>query len=132
VKRFITLFAVLAMLAAASVTWAQTNTLVYGTTDKVTDMDTASAYDFHTWEIFQNVSSGLLAYTPGTTKIVPALATGYTVNEGGDEYTFTLRKGVTFSNGNPFNADAVKWNIDRVAKLNGDPAALVTQYVKSV
>ncbi|MGA2766554.1 MAG: ABC transporter substrate-binding protein [Spirochaetia bacterium] len=131
-KRFITLFAVLAMLAAASVTWAQTNTLVYGTTDKVTDMDTASAYDFHTWEIFQNVSSGLLAYTPGTTKIVPALATGYTVNEGGDEYTFTLRKGVTFSNGNPFNADAVKWNIDRVAKLNGDPAALVTQYVKSV
>ena len=132
-RRLITLLAVLALLGAAAVTWAQANdTLVYGTTDKVTDMDPASAYDFHTWEIFQNVSSGLLAYTPGTTKIVPGLATGYTVSEGGDEYTFTLRKGVTFSNGNPFNAEAVKWSIDRVAKLNGDPAALVTQYVKSV
>ena len=132
-KRLMTLIAALAMLAAAGVTWAQaSDTLVYGTTDKVTDMDPASAYDFHTWEIFQNVSSGLLAYTPGTTNIVPALATGYTVNAAGDEYTFTLRKGVKFSNGNPFNADAVKWSIDRVAKLNGDPAALVTQYVKSV
>jgi peptide/nickel transport system substrate-binding protein len=107
-------------------------TLVYGTTDKVTDMDPASAYDFHTWEIFQNVSSGLLAYTPGTTNIVPALATGYTVNDTGTEYTFKLRKGIKFSNGTPFTAKAVKWSIDRVAALNGDPAALVTQYVKSV
>ncbi len=132
-KRFIAFSAAFALLLAATVTWAQADgTLVYGTTDKVTDMDPASAYDFHTWEIFQNISSGLLAYTPGTTKIVPALATGYTVNEGGDEYTFTLRKGVKFSNGDDFNAQAVKWSIDRVAKLNGDPAALVTQYVKSV
>jgi peptide/nickel transport system substrate-binding protein len=73
-----------------------------------------------------------MAYTPGTTNLVPALATGYTVNAKGDEYTFKLRKGVKFSNGTPFNAAVVKWNIDRVAKLNGDPAALVTQYVKSV
>ncbi|MGA2611914.1 MAG: ABC transporter substrate-binding protein [Spirochaetia bacterium] len=132
-KRLITSIAVLALLASAAVTWAQAkDTLVYGTTDKVTDMDPASAYDFHTWEIFQNVSSGLLAYTPGTTDIVPALASSYAVNKAGDEYTFTLRKGLKFSNGNPFNAQAVKWNIDRVAALKGDPAALVTNYVKSV
>lgn len=130
------LFAVLTgcmFLLAAAGAWAQASgTLVYGTTDKVTDMDPASAYDFHTWEIFQNVSSGLLAYAPGTMTIVPALATGYTANAAGDVYTFKLRKGLKFSNGSPFNAQAVKWNIDRVAKLNGDPAALVTQYVKSV
>jgi len=130
-KRLFTLLIVLGLAFSVSAVWAQ-DTLVYGTTDKVTDMDTASAYDFHTWEIFQNVSSGLLAYTPGTTTLVPALATGYTVNAAGDEYTFTLRKGVKFSNGDAFNASVVKWNIDRVAKLNGDPAALVTQYVKEV
>ena len=33
--------------------------LVYGTTEKVSDMDTANAYDFHTWEIFQYPSSPL-------------------------------------------------------------------------
>jgi len=132
-KRLVVLFGALALLTSATAAWAQaSDTLVYGTTDKVTDMDPASAYDFHTWEIFQNVSSGLLAYTPGTTDIVPALATGYTVNKAGDEYTFTLRKGLKFSNGNPFNAEAVKWNIDRVAALKGDPAALVTNFVKSV
>jgi len=107
-------------------------TLVYGTTDKVTKMDPADAYDIHTWEIFQNISAGLLMYTPGTATIVPGLATAYTVNATGDVYTFTLRKGVKFSNGDAFNAQAVKWSIDRVIKLNGDPAALVTQYVKSV
>ena len=130
-KRLFTLLLVLGLALSVSSLGAQ-STLVYGTTDKVTDMDPASAYDFHTWEIFQNVSSGLLAYTPGTTNLVPALATGYTVNAAGDEYTFKLRKGVKFSNGTPFTAAAVKWSIDRVAKLNGDPAALVTQYVKSV
>lgn len=130
-KRLFTLLIVLGLALSVSNVWAQ-DALVYGTTDKVTKMDTADAYDFHTWEIFQNVGSGLMGYTPGTDKLVPALATGYTVNAKGDEYTFTLRKGVKFSNGDPFDAQAVKWTIDRVVKLNGDPAALITQYVKSV
>jgi peptide/nickel transport system substrate-binding protein len=129
-KRMILAMLVLGLAFTVSSLGAQA--LVYGTTDKVTDMDPASAYDFHTWEIFQNVSEGLMAYTPGTTNIVPGLATGYTVSADGKEYTVKLRKGVKFSNGTPFTASVVKWNIDRVAKLNGDPAALVTQYVKSV
>jgi peptide/nickel transport system substrate-binding protein len=37
-------------------------TLVYGTTEKVIDMDPANAYDFHTWEIFYNIYEGLLEY----------------------------------------------------------------------
>ena len=94
-KRVSVLALVLGLALAVSGIGAQ-STLVYGTTDKVTDMDPASAYDLHPWEIFQNVSSGLLAYTPGTTNLVPALATGYTVNAKGDEYTFKLRKGVKF------------------------------------
>ncbi|HUX21730.1 MAG TPA: peptide ABC transporter substrate-binding protein, partial [Spirochaetia bacterium] len=59
---------------------APQQTLVYGTTDKVTDMDTASAYDSHTWDLFQNLDQGLLAYKPGTTEVVPGLAESYTVN----------------------------------------------------
>jgi peptide/nickel transport system substrate-binding protein len=34
---------------------AKKDIIVYGTTEKVSDMDTANAYDFHTWEIFYNV-----------------------------------------------------------------------------
>ncbi|HYW83113.1 MAG TPA: hypothetical protein VFB30_07655, partial [Spirochaetia bacterium] len=65
---------------ALSVTSLGAQTLVYGTTDKVTDMDPASAYDIHPWEIFQNVSVGLMTYVPGTAKIVKGLAASYTVN----------------------------------------------------
>jgi peptide/nickel transport system substrate-binding protein len=108
------------------------STLVYGTTDKVTDMDPASAYDFHTWEIFQNVDKGLLTYTPGTTDVVPGLAESYSVNKDGTEYTFKLRKGLKFTDGTDFDAASVKWSVDRVAKLNGDPSWLVTQFVKEV
>ena len=43
-------------------------------------MDPASAYDFHTWEIFQNVYRGLMAYSAGTTSLVPGLAESYTAN----------------------------------------------------
>jgi len=111
---------------------AEPTTLVCGTTEKVTDMDTASAYDFHTWEILQNIYQGLLAYTPGTTELVPGLAESYTVNAAGDEYTFKLRQGQKFTAGTPFNAKAVKWSIDRVMALKGDPSWLVTDFVKSV
>jgi peptide/nickel transport system substrate-binding protein len=121
-----------ALVLAGGSAWAQ-STLVYGTTDKVTDMDPASAYDFHTWEIFQNVDKGLLTYTPGTTDVVPGLAEAMpTVNAAGTEYTFKLRKGLKFTDGTPFDAASVKWSVDRVAKLNGDPSWLVTQFVKEV
>ena len=86
-KRLLTLLLVLGLAFTVSVAWAQ-STLVYGTTDKVTDMDPASAYDIHPWEIFQNVSAGLMTYVPGTAKIVNGLAASYTVNKAGDEYTF--------------------------------------------
>ena len=107
-------------------------TLVYATTDKVSDMDPANAYDFHTWELFRNIGRGLLSYKPGTTQIVPGLATEYSVNDAGDVYTFTLREGVNFSDGTPFNAEAVKWSIDRVINIAGDPSWLVSDFVDSV
>jgi len=45
-------------------------------------------------------------------EIEPALAESYEVTDDGLEYTFHLRQGVTFHNGEPFNADSVvfSWN----------------------
>lgn len=106
--------------------------VVYGTTERVTDMDPANAYDFHTWEIFYNIYQGLMKYPAGSTELIPGLAESYTISEDGKEYTFNLREGIAFTDGTPFNAEAVKWSIERVMRLGGDPSWLVTDFVEAV
>jgi len=132
VAKFMFLFMVIAALAVFPVKGFAKDTLVYGTTEKVTDMDPCHAYDFHTWEIFYNIYQGLLKYPPGKTNIVPGLAESYDISADGKEYTFKLRKGLKFTDGTPCDAEAVKWSIDRVIALEGDPSWLVTDYVDHV
>ncbi|MDQ0641872.1 ABC transporter substrate-binding protein [Microbacterium murale] len=45
----------------------------------------------------------------------PWLATDWTVSDDSTTYTFDLRDDVTFHDGEPFDADAVKANFDRIA-----------------
>jgi peptide/nickel transport system substrate-binding protein len=51
----------------------------------------------------------------------PGLATSWEINEDATEYIFTLRDDVTFHDGTPFNAEAVKFTFDRIA--NPDTAS---------
>lgn len=51
-------------------------------------------------------------------KIVPLLATSYKANDDATEFTIKLRQGVKFQDGTPFNAEAAKVNIDRLADQN--------------
>jgi len=47
-------------------------------------------------------------------KLVPDLATSWDTSADGKTVTFHLRQGVTFQDGTPFNASAVKWNLERL------------------
>lgn len=51
-------------------------------------------------------------------RFVPGLAERWEVSPDGKVYTFYLRKGVKFHDGTPFNAEAVKFSLDRIV----DPA----------
>jgi peptide/nickel transport system substrate-binding protein len=66
------------------------------------------------FRIAVNIYDGLVRNKPGTLEIEPALATDWSVSEDGLTYTFNLREGVTFHDGSPFNAEAVKFNFDRM------------------
>ena len=107
-------------------------TIIIGTTARITVLDPAKAYDVYTWEVFNNIGEGLLKYKPGTTDLTYGIAESYTVSPDGLNYTFTLRSGLQFTDGELLNATAVKWSIDRVIRLNQDPAFLVSDYVSSV
>ena len=48
--------------------------------------------------------------------ITPDLATGYSISTDAKTITLNIRPGVTFTDGTPFNAAAVVWNIDRDLK----------------
>lgn len=60
-----------------------------------------------------HIYEGLTRFAPGTTIPEPALATEWTASDDGLVWTFTLREGVTFHDGTPFNADAVVFNFER-------------------
>ena len=90
------------------------DTIVVGTTDSVqTTIDPADAYDYFGINIIENVGAPLVDYKPGTTQIVPALATDWSVSPDGLTWTFNLRQGVTFPDGTAFNANVVKYTMDR-------------------
>jgi peptide/nickel transport system substrate-binding protein len=109
------------------------DTIVMGTTDKITTLDPANSYDYFTWVVFWNTAEALVAFKPGTTEIVPSLATSWTVSGDGRVYTFKLRRGVTFTDGAPFNAAAVKFSFDRAFKLKGPNGAVgLIENIRSV
>lgn len=63
--------------------------------------------------IFGNLYDPLLRFKEGSTEIEPALAQAWEVTEDGKLWTFHLRKGITFHDGTPFDAEAVKISFDR-------------------
>ena len=60
-----------------------------------------------------------LVWQPEGGVFYPGLAESWEVSEDGLEYTFYLRNDVTFHDGTPFNAEAVKYTLDRIV----DPAS---------
>jgi peptide/nickel transport system substrate-binding protein len=70
-----------------------------------------------TYEMTSSVFETLL-YQDAGGKLVPYLAESYEASADGKTYTFKLRKDVKFSDGTPFNAEAVKYNFDRIVDPN--------------
>ncbi|MEU4173124.1 ABC transporter substrate-binding protein [Streptomyces sp. NPDC026665] len=78
--------------------------------------------------IGRSVVDSLLFQMPGRDTFQPWLAKSWTVSPDGTKYVFTLRDGVTFSDGSAFTANTVKANFDNVMKL-GAKARLASTYL---
>ena len=84
-------------------------------------LDPALVDDAESGNVICNVYESLFKFKEDNTDIVPSLAESYTVSDDGLVYTFKLRQGVKFHDGTPFNAEAVKFNIDRQMPENVVP-----------
>lgn len=92
--------------------------LVVGQIAEPKSLDPAAVTAVNDFRILMNVYDGLVRYKDGTLEVEPALAESWTISDDGTVYTFSLREGVTFHDGTPFNADAVKYNFDRMLDEN--------------
>ena len=90
------------------------NIFVIATYDDVADWDPATAYSLEVLPM-SNIYEPLLWLDASDNdhKIIPGLATAYTKSKDGLVWKFALRKNVYFHDGQYFNADAVKYVIDR-------------------
>ena len=94
---------------------AQADTLTVGVTGEPANLDfTTTSGSAIPQVLMNNVYQGLVRADQDG-EIVPQLAEEWTVSEDGTVYDFTLREGVTFSNGGEFTADDVKFSLERIA-----------------
>ena len=85
-----------------------------------------------TQEILFNIYEGLIK-PDSDGNLIPAVASDYTMSEDGLTYTFTLRDGIKFHNGNPVTVADVKYSIDTCAGLNGgEPVISAFSNIESV
>ncbi len=80
-----------------------------------------------TWPTWQSVHFMVdrLLVLDEDEELQPCLVTDWEISEDGMEYTLHLRDDVTFHDGEPFNAEAVKFNIERHIE-SGDSASYTT------
>ncbi|GIH20163.1 peptide ABC transporter permease [Rugosimonospora africana] len=76
----------------------------------------------------RQIVDSLTDQDPATGKVVPWLASSWDISPDATTFTFHLRPGVTFSDGTPVNAQAVKDNFDAALKL-GAKATLAIGYL---
>jgi peptide/nickel transport system substrate-binding protein len=112
---------------------SSTGRITMGTTQQARTLDPADAYELFPGILLQNLGDRLYSYEPGTTDLVPQLATAMpTISDDGLVYTIPLRDDVTLHDGTPFDAEVMAFSLDRFMNNGGRPAFLLSERIDSV
>src|SRR5207249_3362053 len=77
------------------------------------NLDPAQVTDLNSNRVGRRIVETLVTFPDESTQVVPGLAESWAISKDGLKYTFKLRKGVSFHDGTPLNAEAVKFSIER-------------------
>lgn len=103
-----------------------------GISQDLDSLDPHKAVAAGTKEVLFNIFEGLVK-PDSDGNLVEAVADSYEISEDAKVYTFTLRDGVKFHNGNEVTAEDVKYSIERCADTsNGDPLVSAYSIIESV
>lgn len=92
---------------------ADAKTLIVASGADAVTLDPQVSFDGQSPLLWRASYETLLAYDGDTLDLVPHLAESFEVSEDGLTYTFKIRPNITFSDGEPLNAAAVKLSIER-------------------
>ena len=103
-------------LASAAPVWAaDAKTMTIGVTSFADTLEPTEQY--FSWVISRyGVGQGLTKFDEEG-NMVPCLATEWTNSEDGKIWTFTIREGVKFSNGNDMTPEMVKASLERTIQI---------------
>jgi len=88
--------------------------LVVAEAADVQALDPIRVTDSESIEVGGLLFEGLVRWKPGTTDVLPGLATSWQVSPDGTRWTFHLRDKVVFHDGTPFDAAAVVFSFERL------------------
>lgn len=123
---------VAAVATVAAPAGAAEKNMVFASPYGITTLDPSASYSTELTYMANIYETLLRVNPPGSkTRFSYILATGFSASDNGLEYTFHLRKGVKFHDGTPFNAEAVKFSIERTIKM-GKGAAFIWNDLASI
>jgi peptide/nickel transport system substrate-binding protein len=106
--------------SGVSTTGAIPSTINYEWAETYANLDPDITYFSGDYNIVQNVYEPLLYYNyTCSTCVVPWLAQSFAGNAAGSQYTFTLRSGIKFADGEPLNSTSVFFGLNRALIYDG-------------
>jgi len=103
------------------------NSVTVGIANDLDSLDPHKAVNAGTSEVLFNIFEGLMKASPDG-GVIPAVASDYEMSADGKTYTFTLREGVTFHNGEKVTADDVVYSLERCAGSENDGVPLIAAF----
>ena len=121
-KKLISLLLCLSFLATLMMPVAladdDNETFIVAMTEDPKSFNPVAQADDHGWPVFQNMYDGLFQLN-WNNEIVPNLCETYTISDDNLTYTFNLRKGVKWHDGEPFTSADVEFTYRAIMEKGG-------------
>ena len=103
------------------------NSVTVGIAQDIDSLDPHKAVNAGTSEVLFNIFEGLMKASPDG-GVEHAVASDYEMSEDGKTYTFTLREGVTFHNGEKVTVDDVLYSLNRCVGSENNGVPLIAAF----
>ncbi|MFJ3695574.1 ABC transporter substrate-binding protein [Streptomyces sp. NPDC090052] len=107
--------------------------IVIGTTDVVSSLDPAQAYDAGSWALYSSLYQSLMSFNIGSSTPVPDAASSCEFTDDAlRTFSCTMRDDLTFSNGHKVTAEDAAFSFNRVLRMKGNGPAPLYPTLKNV